>query len=255
MLQIDVPVCRLGQYLCCTVTSSVWAAYGSVDFTDQTPWGTFKQYVMDLYLEGVLYVQLNLIITQGILSPLILRRPEVTLCTMEPDFILDTSMLCLLGYSASFVSVRIPSDFTKEFHYCALASFPSHTWDVIPKSFDMSRWIGGLLRGGCNLHKAPCPSTHLIVFLHSQSYLQVQDGFKAIWLHLNKTGKQLSDAVGGLIQSEEFLSDIDQTLLIFSDISLLLTLRWASFERFSFVLTSSVFHTPLSSALHQLTAE
>lgn len=82
---------------------------------------------MDLYLEGVLYVQLNLIITQGILSPLILRRTEVTLCTMEPDFILDTSMLCLLGYSAPFVNVRIPSDFVKEFHYCALASFPSHT--------------------------------------------------------------------------------------------------------------------------------
>lgn len=146
--QIDVPVCSLGQYLCCRVLRSVWAAYSSL--TEQLAGDTFKQQVMDLELESELCIKLcrlNLIITEGMLNPLILLLPKVTSFTMQLVFIrCALRNVLLLECFASLTSKYLLICYRKVFFIFDTAS--NHGLRYHLKVFDINRMIGRLLRKG-----------------------------------------------------------------------------------------------------------
>lgn len=131
--------------LCCTVTASVWAAYSSDEFYRSAHWLTFKQQIMDLYLESVFYVELwglNLIITKGTLNPLILWTPRGHFSAQCSCFSSSTqygNKHVVFIWLFSIFSIIMPSDLPEGSSPVCLGALPNpDLWHHL-KAFDMSR--------------------------------------------------------------------------------------------------------------------
>lgn len=253
----------LDSILCCTVTASVWAAYSSDEFYRSAHWLTFKQQIMDLYLESVFHVELwglNLIITKGTLNPLVLWTPRGhflhNAAALHPLHNMETSNVVFIWLFSIF-SIVLSSDFPEGSSPVCLGALPNpDLWHHLLIWADRG---AQLFRRGYNLHKDWCPSPHLILLLHLPA---LSSGPR--WYQSKVSSLRQEDNQGSYIkwccwgfnsirtESEKFLSNIDQgraSMLISSDISVLQLMRCVPLMR------SLFFHVPAPSTVRQLMSE